>query len=463
MKIKKIISLVVIVLVITGIAIGGFLYAFYNIGVKPADTEILTVGNGTTLRVGLISDTQLSPNKGKKENYKQNLIDALTLLKEQGVNFLVHAGDVGDMNSRYAYNTFNDALASVYGDQLPESLFIMGNHDTWWNTDWEHSKPKARKFNAVIGQSPWSHKVVNGFHFIGASPDGTKNTAAYSDTVINWMEEQIKAAIADNPDLPVFVITHHNPRFTAYGSDEWYDNNLDPLFSKYPQVVSISGHSHYSIMDERSIYQNDYTAFTTQALAYVNLSKEYFDPFRGGKTDLPAKDEDYPMMEIMNLDQDGATIERWNVKQKTEEKADRRWNLAFPMVKENFTYSTAEREAVNQAPEMDAQAPVSFNPAVESTLSFPKEDQHTLPGITFKAGTDDDFVHSYKVVVRGTREAEYTYLSDYCSGISTMSDTVNLALDTNLPEGSYAVRVYAVDSFGLVSEEYAQGIIQLKK
>ncbi len=464
-KWKKIIITVVSALVAVGIALGVFFLSFYNIGVKPSPTESITVGDGKTLRVGIISDTQLNPyNNGEHENYRENLIAALKVLKEQNINFLVHAGDIGDMNSRHAYKTYNEALEEVFGDDIPANVSIMGNHDTWWNTDWKHTKPKARNFTGVIEQSPWSHTVVNGFHFIAASPDAVENTEGYTQEVADWLDAQIKEAVADTPELPVFVITHHNPRYTVYGSDEWYDEQLDPIFSKYPQVVSISGHSHYPIMDERSIYQNHYTAFTTQALAYVNVNGSYyFDAFRGGKSILPPKDEDYPMMEIMNVDENGATIERWNVKENREEKADMRWTLTFPLTEETFTYTFAQREAANQAPTMDANSTVEFDPAVESTLSVPKENQKTLPGIQFKAGQDDDFVHSYKVVLRGTRETEYYYLSDFASGISLMKDTVSLALDTELPEGEYTVRVYAIDSYGLVSEECAAGTIRLER
>ncbi len=283
----------------------------------------------------------------------------------------------------------------------------MGNHDTWWNTDWKDTKPKARNFTGVINQSPWSHTVVNGYHFIATSPDGTENTEGYSQDVINWLDKQIQEAINEDSSKPVFVITHHNPQYTVYGSDEWYDNKLDPLFSKYEQVVSISGHSHYSIMDERSIYQNNYTAFTTQGLAYCNLSKLYYDPFRNGKTDMVPKEENFPMMEIMNVGKDEVTIERWNVKENKEEL--------------------------------------------------------TLSGISFKAGNDDDFVHSYKVIVSGYKDAEYLYLSDFASGISLMSDTVRLALDKNLPNGEYKIKVYAVDSYGETSKECVEGTINLTR
>lgn len=436
-KARKAALIVISVLLVIGIGLGVFFWCFYTIGEKPADTREITIGDGQTLRVDLISDTQLDYKKnGSHDNYRQNLIDALTVLKEQNINFLVHAGDIGDMNSRYAYNTYSDALKEVFGDSIPENVSIMGNHDTWWNTDWKYTKPKARNYSSVLDQSPWTHTVVNGFHFIAASPDLVENTEGYSQEVADWIEAHIKDAVADNPDMPVFVVTHHNPRYTVYGSDEWYDEKLDNIFSKYPQVVSISGHSHYPIMDERSIYQNNYTAFTTQALAYVNVNGSYyFDAFRGGKTALPAKDEDYPMMLIMNVDSNGAEIERWNVKENREEKADKRWALSFPLTKETFTYTLEQREAVNRAPVMDAGAAVEFDPAVESTLSVPDEEQKTLPGITFKAGSDDDFVHSYKVVLRGNREAEYYYLSDFAGGISIMKDRVSLALDTDLLEG----------------------------
>ena len=34
------------------------------------------------------------------------------------------------------------------------------------------------------------------------------------------------------------------------------------MLDKYPQAVSISGHSHFSILDERSIYQDKFTALS---------------------------------------------------------------------------------------------------------------------------------------------------------------------------------------------------------
>lgn len=193
------------------------------------------------------------------------------------------------------------------------------------------------------------------------------------------------------------------------------------------------------------------------------MSKLYYDPFRNGKTDMVPKEENFPMMEIMNVGKDEVTIERWNVKENKEEKADMRWTLSLPLSKDTFKYTTEARKAVNKAPVMDATSKVEFDPSVPSTLPTPDKEELTLPGISFKAGNDDDFVHSYKVIVSGYKDAEYLYLSDFASGISLMSDTVRLALDKNLPNGEYKIKVYAVDSYGETSKECVEGTINLTR
>ena len=121
------------------------------------------------------------------------------------------------------------------------------------------------------GESPWSHKVLNGYHFIGLSPvNGSMKDDAYEGK-LEWAEEEIQKAIAAAPDRPVFVITHNNPKDTVYTSDDYGDSKLDALFAKYPQVISISGHTHASILDERSISCLLYTSDAADELLCVDL------------------------------------------------------------------------------------------------------------------------------------------------------------------------------------------------
>lgn len=459
---KKIIIGIVCTVLCLALIVGGGVVAYYSIGVKPGELTTATVGDGKTIKVGIISDTQL-PRNDKKTVYREHLQKALTQLKEQKVEMIIHAGDVGDNNSDYAYKTYNKVFDSVYTDKenVPEKLYIMGNHDMWGLIDSKRPAPKHRNFKKMLGETPNSHKVVNGFHFIGASPDQGSTDLGYSEKTLSWLDEQIKVAAEDTPGMPVFVVTHQNPGDTVYGSDDWCDPNIDGVLRKYSNVVSISGHSHYALLDERSIYQNAYTALQTQSLAYIENETGKFDPFKGKIASVPPRDEDYPFMLIMEVGQDNTKIHRWNITDNKEEKAHKLWSIDYPLTRESFKYTTELRKNANQAPSMANSKTVTFNPAVKSTLYEPIKGEETLKGITFTAGTDDDLVHSYKIVLTGEKEMEYTYFSDFYNGIDNMAKTVNFALDKTLPAGNYNVKVYAIDSYGAVSADYAEGNITL--
>lgn len=93
----------------------------------------------------------------------------------------------------------------------------------------------------TYAESPWTHKVVNGYHFIAVSPDsGDMKGGAYSDKTLQWAGEQIQAAVADNPTLPVFVLTHHNPEGTIYMSRDNGCENLDAFGNEsLPQTAQL--------------------------------------------------------------------------------------------------------------------------------------------------------------------------------------------------------------------------------
>ena len=110
--------------------------------------------------------------------------------------------------------------------------------------------------------------------------------------------------------------------------------------------------------------------------------------------------------------------------------------------------------------------------------------------ISFKAGSDDDFVHSYKLAFLDENnslltfdETDYDnhivhydengdkirfdnknyskgspkqisqviYFSDYVLGLENMSDTAELRLPSNLPENAKYVVITAIDSWGAES------------
>ncbi len=377
-------------------------------------------------KVGIISDFQLPPlEKDDNGKYVANLTMTLQVLKDNDVDMIIVPGDIGDASSNYAYTNYNNCVEKVFGDDKPIIQNVMGNHDYWGNG----AKNRCRRiFKKNFGKSPWTHYVANGYHFIGASPANGDMESAYGG-IEDWLTEQLEIASKDDPTKPIFVSTHNGAKDTIYGSDDWGDKSLNDIIKDYPQVVSISGHSHYSILDERSIHQQNYTSFSTQSISYTELEE--------GKTggSIPTNADITPMGYIMEFGADSIDLIRMNFKTGLEEKADMRWSLPTNITKADFIYTNEIRKQSNQKPTMESAVIDNKN---NSTL-------------TFNAGIDDDFVHSYKLV--WSNGVEQVYFSDFYNGIKNMKTIVNMPV-LDMEKGTYSVKVYAVDSYNAVSDNF---------
>ena len=396
-------------------------------------TEIETYDiDGEVLRVGIISDSQLSP-KGEEDIKYNNLKQSLTVLKNNDVDMILFAGDIGDLGKVPVYDLYNKAIDQVFGDQRPIIQTIMSNHDYWENGTPYNCR---RLFEKKMGHSPWSHYVVGGYHFIGASPAYGGMDDGYKE-VAGWLKKELDKAVADDPDKPIFVTTHNYAVDTAYGSDEWGDRYINDIFKDYPQVVNFGGHSHYSILDERAIHQENYTTITTQSVSYTEL-----ETGKENRT-IPPNADKTPMGLIMDVSSDEIVIHRYNFSVQYglsgyEEKDP--WILPTTLNKQNFSYTNSIRMANNEAPQMTA----------ASGSSFVKEGKIYL---RFSAGKDDDFVHSYKI--EWSNGTSQLYFSDFYNGLSAMATTVDLEI-LNMPQGNYTAKIYAVDSWGRVSDNYTE-------
>ena len=82
------------------------------------------------LRVGVLSDSQLTPFRHKEPTtFESNLLAACRTLKEQECAFVVFAGDICNRASKNGYETFKRCFNTVFGDDKPVVQAIMGNHD----------------------------------------------------------------------------------------------------------------------------------------------------------------------------------------------------------------------------------------------------------------------------------------------------------------------------------------------
>ena len=157
---------------------------------------------GRRLRVGVISDSQLTPYPHKRPTtFERNLLASFRTLKAYGCDMIVFAGDICNRASKNGYKLFKRCLDAAFSGDKPIVQAIMGNHDYYF-----HPAPR-RLFERELGQKPLTHFVVNGVHFIGASPDSPSMHRGYSETR-GFIAERL-AAYSSSPTTP------RAPPFTA--------------------------------------------------------------------------------------------------------------------------------------------------------------------------------------------------------------------------------------------------------
>ncbi|MGN0529243.1 MAG: metallophosphoesterase family protein [Eubacterium sp.] len=479
-NVTKIIVSAVNAVAVVGAALG----VHFGYAKTTDETKTYTVETeDDTLRVAVISDLQMPNSDDKTSHQYESYKNTLTMLKNKGMDVLLIGGDFTDLGTRTAWEHCKEIYDEVMADsEKPIPLYIMGNHDYWLDyfaKSGEIPTPAKmqKRFTKYTGEYPYSHKIINGYHFICWSSSDGSYDKSYQNK--EWIRAQLDEAVADDPDKPIFVITHLNPSNTAYGSDEWGNDDIYDVLKDYSQAISISGHSHYSLLDERSIWQGDFTAFTTQSLDYIELESGKFN----GSIPVDAYGnsiaDDVPMCLYMEIANNKVTVERLN--SATGEEMKEPWVIEAPFG--TPSKYTDNRKNENKAPVLDEKLTVNISDIKDVNDKSQKM-------ISFKAGTDDDFVHSYKLqfldenrralefdetdydgtVIKYDSENnkvssdsddyasastkkinELLYFSDFVVGLDKMSDSAELRLPSTVPENAKYVAVTAIDSWGAES------------
>ena len=147
----------------------------------------------------------------------------------------------------------------------------MGNHDY---KDLKFTNlENQQKFFDYMNSYPYSHFIINNFNFIFWSSDNHNiDESAIEDyTWIKSTLEKARKNIHRKGD-PIFVFTHIPPMKTVYGSENiWGHKGIFNILKDYPEVICISGHSHYSLKNIKSIWQGEFTVINTQSLSYLDL------------------------------------------------------------------------------------------------------------------------------------------------------------------------------------------------
>ena len=222
--------------------------------VATSDTHINTFGDKGFRRTSAMIKTAYAISEADKD-YKK--LDAV-----------VFSGDLTDNGYRDSFYAFAAVTDHEIREGTERLAVVAKAHDgfTFQNNS-------LKVFKVITGQETDFHRVINGFHFIGVSRSETLEH--YTDEQIKWLDENIAAAVEADPEKPVFVFQHEHVLNTVYGSSEtdgWGVDTFTDVLTKYPQVVHISGHSHFPANDPRAVWQGSFTAINDGGLSYFELA-----------------------------------------------------------------------------------------------------------------------------------------------------------------------------------------------
>ena len=384
--------------------------------VATSDTHIQKLGDTGCQRISAMMKTVYALSDADKD---YNKLDAV-----------VFSGDITDNGYASSFYAFAAVTDTEIREGTERLAVVSKAHDSY--TFFNNS---LKLFTGITGQETDFHRVIGGFHFIGISR--SKKLKHYTDDQVKWLDENIAAAVKEDPNKPVFVFQHEHVLDTVYGSSEtdgWGLDVFTDVLSKYPQVVHISGHSHFPANDPRAVWQGEFTAINDGGLAYYELAVD------GKNGQFPKEKDRMSQALIIEVDADNRVLVK--VLDVDAGKIVREF-LIDNIADENKTkYSFKTRKE-------EASAPVFADSAA---LSYEKKGLKHYITVPQAKVTADNEVFVYRITV--TNEKGKTVHEDWAFSDYFFSDKADsITFDGFITLGkNLTVKVCAEDVWGNTSE-----------
>lgn len=388
-----------------------------------------------------------------------SVFKTLKELRPNGFDAVLSTGDQTQNGKAEEVSTF----MGVYNDNfsLDDSPFIFahGNHDTYWSgcmttTEFYDAygsdvyKYDVDELGAKLGNR---HVVVNGINFLTLQVKTfMPNYNDFTDQTMTWLDQKLTSLYQENPNRPVFVLCHSPAYQTVFGSypeqstGDWgASRQLNVMLKDYPNVILLSGHTHYGITDERNIFQKDFTCIQGGSICDLDLDERY-----PNVTDLP-NERDYSFGQIIEIDKFFNTrVTRFDFKQKSQIKEP--WIIPCPKEDNSHLYKYTDEYRIQN----------NVNPWMIEGGEFTvtKNETNNIV-LTFDAFKDDDMVFAYTLYIFmdevddvewiDYEEAilEYTMMVDWYNYPLPQEGKITKVLSTKM-NSVYSFVLVAEDSFG---------------
>ena len=250
-------------------------------------------GAAPALRVGVLSDIHITPPHRGDEWF----VKALRRFDAARADAVLVAGDLTTWSRRAEFEAAAAAWRKVFpenrrSDGAPiERLLISGNHDV---DGFFYPDAKFASLDEALRDSFFFHRDEWWRDLFGEpyEPVCVKTVKGYAFVLVNWWS-RVATTYLSNParfplaagipaeehpapaflekvlpslpaDRPFFYIQHEPLPGTV--CQAFPDAPLDAtgaILARHPNCIALSGHMHYSLTDEHSIWQGAFTAVNT--------------------------------------------------------------------------------------------------------------------------------------------------------------------------------------------------------
>ena len=284
----------------------------------PALGDRLSKGS-VRLRLGVVSDIHV--REGDESCDTTVFRRALAYVRDQGVDAVMIAGDMSDWGKISDLQLVADAWYDVFpDDKLPdgrhvEKLFVYGNHDL-------NGEGRSDLHANMIAQSEaskaaaWERCFKEKYETIWL-----KDVKGYKIVGAHWGYEKradlaafLRAHAAElKGPQPFFFVQHAHPKGTCMGDWAWGhdDGASTAALSTFPNAVAFTGHSHYSLTDERSVWQGAFTSVNTSSLRFTGNEYNLCDNTPGNSFGFRGwpRSGATPMMDRLSFGSQGQIVE----------------------------------------------------------------------------------------------------------------------------------------------------------
>lgn len=369
---------------------------------------------------------------------------------------------VGDMINDNGNDKPNDhkIVKEIFQDNLKRKnmtdtkiQMAIGNHDSTVAKMQEHY-PAEWFTNQKNG---YYETQIGGYYFFFLNGNNYNSDTAQR----NWLKSRLAEIKSDpkNSNKPIFVNVHQPISNTVMDGQQASNPNLNVDLKDYPQVITLSGHSHLNTNDDRSIYQKDFTSLNLGSMSYIESDHGYqavTEAGLAGRFEFPVSQalfievyKNRVEVERVALNADPGDVYeggKWSAEPKPPFNSagvttGEKWVIelkgeTIEEIKSNFKYTAANRNKV--APQYKRNSKVKV------------ENLDAVPNLTFLQAKDDQMVHHYEVKVtkekNGFVAENLKVFSNYM--FSPIPDNMNIPLEGLDGQTNYKVEVTAVDSYG---------------